>query len=585
MSGADVDAETDPYAEADGVDDTDETDDPLPGSGDPYWDELTNDTFAHLRRIREAARGQQRRDAAFTVYIVVLLGGGYGGIFAFHALRYGAFTPQLPQPGSPWQTALPYAVMALCTLALLTALRTARWRGPVLLDALTVDWLLPLPVRWGRLLRPKFRIAVAKGTVLGAVLGALGGTSMCTAGLGPFAPDLAAGAVAGGALGLLATGASGLVAMREGGRSTWWTLVLAGLAALFTVQAVFGWNGLRSPLLETVELWSGPWGWATRTLLAVTGGSSAAIGGSSLAGGTPAVVLLLACAVACTLAAGRLVPRLSGEFLRTRASTAKGVSEAIRTVDLRQARLAYRAGSAGQVRTRWSPPPPRHPALLVPWRDVVALTGAPARALWGLAWWAGALTAVTAAGSARTTPALVVGLVVTMLCGYLAAAQWVEPARTDADDLRRSRLLPYTYPSLVLRHAVLPTAALVVAGGVGCGVLAAFGLPVGPGVVVLVSAPALVGAALVSANRGSVPQSLFIGADTAMGNTAPVQVVLWLVRAPLSVCGALGLAVFWLFRVAPDGVSHVVEPLALLVATTAVALRWAQGRARKLYEG
>ncbi|KIF76272.1 hypothetical protein QR77_25025, partial [Streptomyces sp. 150FB] len=295
MSGPGVDADTDPYAEADAADDaddanssddtddTDETDDPLPGSADPYWDELTTDTFAHLRRIREAARGQQRRDAAFTVYVVVLLGGGYGGIFAFHALRYGAFTPQLPQPGSPWQTALPYAVMALCTLALLTVLRTARWRGPVLLDALTVDWLLPLPVRWGRLLRPKFRIAVAKGTVLGAVLGALGGTSMCTAGLGPFAPDLAAGAVAGGALGLLATGASGLVAMREGRRSTWWTLVLAGLATLFAVQAVLGWNGLRSPLLENIELWSGPWGWAARALLAVTGGSSAAIGGSSLA--------------------------------------------------------------------------------------------------------------------------------------------------------------------------------------------------------------------------------------------------------------------------------------------------------------
>lgn len=555
-------------------------DEALPADHDAYWDELTDDTLAHLRRIRADARAQQRRDTAFAVYVTVLMVGTYGGFYTIQVIQDGTFHAQVARPDIPWQAALPYAATAVCVLALLAVLRTARWRGPVLLDALTVDWLLPLPVRWDRLLRPKFRAAVAKGAVGGVLLGAFGGLSLCLAGLGPFPVDLLAGALAGGAFGVLTVSASAFVAVRGGRGSAWWTLLLSALAVLFVLQAVLAWYGHRSGPLENVALWSGPWGWAAHTLVLATGGNAVVSG----VGWLLAAVLLVGSAVGCALWAGRQAPLISGEFLRERARTADGIAAAVGTADLRRLRLAARAG-AGDThvdRARWSPRPPRRRSLLIPWRDAVALTAAPAQAGWGLAWWTAAFAASSTAVAADTTAARLCALAATLVFGYLAAGRWVEPAWTEADDLRRSRLLPYPYPSLMLRHALLPTAALAGTAAVGCGVLALLGLPVMPGVAVLVSAPALVGAALVSANRGSMPQALFIGTDTMMGNTAPVQVLLWYVRAPLVICTALAPAVYYL----SGGTAHptaLVVSAALVAAATAGALSWTWGRARRLY--
>jgi hypothetical protein len=154
---------------------------------------------------------------------------------------------------------------------------------------------------------------------------------------------------------------------------------------------------------------------------------------------------------------------------------------------------------------------------------------------------------------------------------YLAVAQLAEPARLDADDVRRMRVRPTAATRQALGHAVVPVlfvGALLLlgygavwavwgldpSGSQGFGWFASAPLdaaqPIGGGLfsadpaaglawsgglgAAFVALPMLTGAALVSAYRGEVPLSLAAtGAGSPMGDPGPGALLAWYARAPL----------------------------------------------------
>ncbi|MFF3632010.1 hypothetical protein [Streptomyces sp. NPDC002164] len=212
--------------------------------------------------------------------------------------------------------------------------------------------------------------------------------------------------------------------------------------------------------LEAVELWSGPWGWAAQPVLAAAGRDVPL---------WPTALVLLAATAAALAYAGKTVAELPTAVLRSRARASSGVLAGIMASDPRSIRLAVTDGlearSRGRVE-RWAArlSPPRSPRLLVAWRDAVALLMAPRRAglmflLLALAGAAAATSAGTRGGTAHLAAAAAA------LLGYCAASTLLEPARLDADDVRRTAWSPLPYERIALAHAVVPTLALVATVG------------------------------------------------------------------------------------------------------------------------
>ncbi|UBI35548.1 DUF6297 family protein [Streptomyces mobaraensis] len=460
--------------------------------------------------------------------------------------------------------------------------RSAAWRGPVLVDLPTVRWALPLPVGRGGLLLPRFAkaagLAAAAGAAAGAVPGLLAGTLSPDLGTAGRAWAAAAGAWGGAAVALTAAGCGALVERYDDGR---WERRRSRLAAAAASAAVLAGLVLAalattgrgaSPSAGRVLLWSGPWGWSAQPLVAAVDGP---------APGWPAALALSVVSTAVVLVAGvRAVPGIPASALRTRATVAERMTASVFSLELRQARLATRGGrAAARSRPLLRLPVPRRRWLLVPWRDATGLLRAPARAVRALVWLAAAVALTALAPAARPTPRAVLA-VLALTAAYLAAAHLVEPARLDSDDLRRRAQLPYSSGALALWHAVVPAVLLVpgLAAGAAVAVTAGRG---GAGLAVLVGCvPALVGAALVSAYRGVLPPQAVVGTDTPFGNTAVFQLAGWYLRGPLGALAttAPALALVLLHR-GP-------APAALagwLAAAGGAQLWWAHHTARRLH--
>ncbi|MDT3397371.1 hypothetical protein RKE29_12045, partial [Streptomyces sp. B1866] len=285
-----------------------------------------------------------------------------------------------------------------------------------------------------------------------------------------------------------------------------------------------------------------------------------------------------ACLAALAPLAHRAVPGIPLQALRLRAALAWRVSASLFSLDLRQAHTAVRAQRRRGARPALRLPPPRHPWLLVPWRDATGLLRAPGRLGWAAACCAlAAALAVAACGLDGRARWLAAALALSS--AYLSAAQLAEPARADSDDMRRSAALPYPSGTLALWHALVPGALLVCGLAAACAVCAAGGWWHPALLVLLAAAPACVAAALVSAYRGPLPSHLLIGADTPMGNTGPVQAAAWFLRAPLA------LLVTTVPALAAVTASGRLAPVPLLwpLAVAAAGLAWARRTARRLY--
>ena len=126
------------------------------------------------------------------------------------------------------------------------------------------------------------------------------------------------------------------------------------------------------------------------------------------------------------------------------------------SVELRAAKLAVSEalgnGSGGPPRRL---PMPRSRYLVVVWRDALALLRAPGR-VGSAALWTAAAAAVAALGASADGLARAAAVVMALTLGYLAVGRLAEPARLEADDLRRSAWSPFRFATLMLMHAIVP---------------------------------------------------------------------------------------------------------------------------------
>ena len=488
-------------------------------------------TFSLLRGLRRGRGRKQAASAAYWAYLIAIIVVGYGGsliVTAYRALRHPppatAAAPRLLHAG-------PAALTALALLVFLVLLRDALWRGPVTVSQATADWLLGTPVSRRRLLRPRFRWAAAGAVLAGAVAGIVPAAALVALGLGGRSDGevlrLAGAAML--SMGLLFGVATGVGALIERYPGTW-RQVRAATPAVLAAAVVLGglaaWAGLGGlpAAVATVLLWSGPWGWAAQPVMAVAAQAGPAGAGNPAPWWPVALGLLAGTALAALACADRAVAGVPAAALRARARTLGAMSAAALSMNTRGVATAY-TGAASTRRARFRLPPPRRRELVLLWRDLLALLRSPARLVSAvlLALLAAALAAV--AGHGRPVSLVLVGCALSL--GYLAAAWLCEGARLDADDPRRSAQLPFRYESLAWWHAAVPCLVLLVAAGVPAAVAGLVSGDLRPLVLLVVTIPVLVGGALVNVFRGSFSPSLFVGADTPVGNTAALSIVFW----------------------------------------------------------
>ncbi len=550
-----------------------------PGLGEPpeEWsaeEDWTDEALALLRTLRAPHRRNRAGQIGFAVYCTLLILVVWGVTPSFGLFLQSSMGADYTGHGPALLAALPSGIAAVALATLLLAARDGLWRGPVIPPRATADWLLPQPVQPRRVLRPWFWLSCALAAAPGVV--AAGG-AMVALGLTTRTGLLAAFGwclLGGVCVPLLATCAGLAVELNDRAAALVrrFTPALTLLVLLLAAQSALAAQGHRIGWLERVELWSGPWGWAGLAALAPT---HAAQPGGWLAA-VPLVLLTAFCLVLADRACGRIVPAR----LRERARTAAGVMAALRTVELRAARLAVTSAAPGARQRRLRLPAPRAAWLVVPWRDALALLRSPARLGRSV------LLAVPASlcavlAHAASGAACYAATALALVFGYLAVAQLLEPARIETDDVRRASWSPYPFADLMLRHAIVPTVlgVLLALLGAGGALLAGIG---GPQVWLAPAAvPALVGAGLVNACRGVIRQDLMMGSSQTPGAGAgPFLFAAWYAAGPA--VAVLVLIMPFTHALTGGSADTLLTAVAWSLVLAALLLTWARGRAAKL---
>ncbi|MFB7667428.1 hypothetical protein ACFC1R_26380 [Kitasatospora sp. NPDC056138] len=543
---------------------------PAEWSADDDW---TDETLALLRAMRAPHRRQRAKQIGFAVYCTLLVLVVWGAVPSLGLFLQASMGADYTGHGGTLLAAMPSGIAAVGIATVLLVVRDGLWRGPVVPPRATADWLLAHPVRPRPVLRPWFWLSCGLAVFPGLVT-ACGGMVALGLTLRVGLPAALGWCLVGGAcLPLLATCAGLLVERSD--RAAQWVRRLTPCATLLVValgtQSVLAAAGHPVHWLERVELWSGPWGWAGIAALAPT---RAAVPGAWVAAG-----LLIAPTLVCLVLADRAAATVPLIRLRERARAAAGVLAALRTIELRAARLAVTSASGGTRQRRVRLPAPRRSWLVVPWRDALALLRSPARLGRAVVLTVPALLCAVPAHGFRGVPSAL-ATAVALVFGYLAVAQLLEPARIETDDIRRASWSPYPVSDLMLRHAVLPTLVGVLLG-LACSLLLVLSGG-GPAVWLLPAAvPALVGAGLVNACRGVIRQDLMYSARQGTGAGAgPFVFAAWYAAGPAVAVLVLTLP----FSTALRGAAAAPVGTAALWSLVLAAglLRWAWGRARKL---
>lgn len=548
--------------------DSDETDsDSDSTDSDEVWteedDDRTAETLAWLKRKRRAHRREQGRDLAVLLYCVLLGAVGYGSGLVVHFLRELENGADYSGVGRDLQRGLPALFTTLTVALALFAARDALWRGPVVVPGPTVGWLLTQPVRRATVLRPWFRLSAGLALIPGLLAGVAGGVVLRVTGRASIGPALLGALPAAICLPLLAVALGMAVErrprlIRAVQRYTAPAVLLLGA---LTAQTVLAATGHRARVLEWIELWSGPWGWAAQPVVRSTGGS--------VPGWPAAVALLVAATAVAVVRAYGDAAHVPTTQLRERAATATTVSSVMWSMELRAAKLAIMEAGGGSTARGLRLRPPRGRLgrhLVVEWRDLLALLRAPGR-LGKAAVWAACGAATAGLGVDLGGERRVVGLVVGLLFGYIAVGALAEAARLETDDVRRAAWAPFRFRTLMLHHAVVPTVV-----GALLGLLAAvpFAVNGSPSALLLLPlcAPPFTAAALFSACRGPArTQLLFLGGGSPVGGPGPIIFLAWYAAGPLISVTALSLL---LDPPLVHGL-HISSAVQLLIATTLLA--------------
>lgn len=497
------------------------------------WADWTDDTLALLRALRAPHRRSRAGQIGYLVYVGMMLVLSWGGMISLGAFANASMGADYTGHDHQLLAALPSGVVALSLGLILVVARDAVWRGPVVAPRATVDWLLSQPVRPGPVLRPWFWVSCAIALVPGLLAAAAAGVAVGLMDRTGFLPAFGWALFGGVCVPLLAT-CCGVAVERYPGAARFVRRAspfVALLVLLLGVQSVLGWMGHTNAALQRAELWSGPWGWGALVGLTPT---TAAVPHGALA----LVPLLLLTAAAMVLAYRGAAGVPLGS-LRERARTAAGVAAALRTAELRSARMVLAQSGQSTRRARLRIPPPTRAWLAVPWRDATALLRAPSRFGRAVFFAAPALLLVPVLTAATGVDRLLV-TAVALSFGYLAVAQLAEPARVEADDPKRAGWSPYPYGELMLRHAVVPALCGVLLAAAGAGIATALGASAGVWLAPVVALP-LTGAALVNACRGPSKVELMY-TPTGMGSMGPFIFLAWYAAGPITVVPALSVA-------------------------------------------
>ncbi|WP_330318665.1 DUF6297 family protein [Streptomyces platensis] len=535
----------------------------------------TSETLRWLRDKRRGHRSSRNRDLGVIGYSLVLLAGGYGTTFVYRFAKRLEHAAAQGDNLEAIRRALPAGLVLLALSLAVIAARDALWRGPVIVPGPDAAWLLSQPVDRTRVLRPYFRLTAGLAVAGGVLCAVAGSVLLRLTGLSSLAAGLAGCLPAGLCLPLLAVVLALQVERRTslGVRVRAWTPYAVLLLVVLVAQTGWAAAGHRLPVLEQIELWSGPWGWAAQPVVHAAGGSASA---------WPAAVALL---VVLTAAATRYAHTASATVptrqLRARAATAATVASVLWSVELRAAKLAVSEALGRDGRkARRRLPMPRSKYLVVMWRDAVALLRAPglvgSAALWTAA--AAAIAGLAASLDGRSRTAAVV---MALTLGYLAVGRLTESARLEADDLRRSSWSPFRFATVMLHHAIVPAALGAV---LACLAAVPFALNGGIWALVLMPVCALpfAAASVLAAVRGPVrSELLFIGIPTPFGDLSFFVFLFWYAAPLLISVTALSFA---LEAVLAHGAG--IDALACMVlvalALTAVLLLGASHLAKKL---
>jgi hypothetical protein len=493
----------------------------------------TDETLDLLRALRAPHRRSRAGQIGYAVYAFVLFVASWGGLFSLGLFANASMGANYTTDGPDLLAALPAGVVALSLGLMLVVARDALWRGPVVAPRATVDWLLAQPVRSGPVLRPWFWISCAIAVVPGLLASAAAAVALGLMERVPFASALGWALVGGVCVPLLATAAAVLVE-RSTTAARWVrriTPVVALLVLLLAVQSVLAAMGHRDTLLQRIEMWSGPWGWPALAGLSPTRAAQP--------DGWVAAVLLGLLTLLALAWANRAAAAIPLGSLRLRARAAAGVAAALRTAELRSARLVLAQADQKGRKVRLRIPPPQRAALIVPWRDLTALLRAPSRFGRAVLFTVPALLLATPAADARGADRVLLTALAVAL-GYLGVAQLAEPARVEADDPRRAGWSPYPYAKLMLRHAVVPAVCSVLLMAVGAGVAAALGASAAVWLAPVAALP-LTAAALVNAARGPARQELMYTPRGA-SSMGPFLFLGWYAAGPLTTVPALAFA-------------------------------------------
>ncbi|WP_327393257.1 hypothetical protein OG533_32825 [Streptomyces sp. NBC_01186] len=552
---------------------------------DAAWTPESDRTPETLRRLRELRRGhrsRRNRELGLAGYTVLLLVLGYGSTFGYRFARQLEYAAAQGDTAEALRRALPSALVLLALALALAAARDALWRGPVIVPRPDVAWLLGQPVDRARVLRPAFRLTASLALAAGVLCAAVGSALLWLAGLTPLGEALALCLPAGVCLPLLAAALALHVerhpssARRVRALTPCAVLLLMALAA----QAATAAAGRRLGVLEAFLLWSGPWGWAAAPVVHATGGPA-----SGAAGAWPvAVALLVAGTLAALWHAHVVAASVPTRLLRVRAATAATVASVLWSIELRAARLAVSdavGGHGGRARRRLLPIP-RHRHLVVVWRDAVALLRAPGR-LAGAALWTGAgAGGAGLAASLHSAGGRTVLLAAALLLGYLAVGKLAEPARLEADDLRRSSWSPFRFATLMLHHALVPALA-----GALLALLAAIPFALNGGTRALALMPlcalTFAAAAILAAVRGPVrTELLFLGLSTPFGDPSAFVFALWYTAPALVSVTGLTLALGGTLGPEPSGgaLAYAVASALALPAGVLLAAHRLSGKLR-----
>jgi hypothetical protein len=539
----------------------------------------TADVWSFLAEVRHRRRRVRRGRLAYPVYVVILAALVYGGPAIASAARSVQDDVAPTATTSHLLGAMPASLPALILIALVALARQATWRGPVVVSSADADWMLPLPLSRATMLRPRLRSSLITGVILAGLAGSVGALVLHAYGLAAVGRLWLATVVAAVLIAAIGQASGALIerSARWGRLTLRWSPWVIGTAVVVFGLGLAQADGRQFGPLDTIALWSGPWGWAGQLLVHASGD------------GAPqwpiAAGLLVLTAVAAVGYSYAGVPDIPARALRQRAATASTVGAAMFLGEFRDAHLAVRETAGGPVRRR-TPPVPAHRSLAVAWRDLTALTRSLGPLVWAGAFLGVAALALRVAVQQPSGARTLIPVTFAVMAGYIAALQLVEPARLDADDPRRTRWSPYPAAALARRHAVVPS-ILVMAVGL---VAAAAGAPwlgarhaLLAGAAALALPPLLVASALVSSYRGRVPLHLmFGGADMGFGGTGPILVLAWYLYGPLVAllggqAALASLTTAWRHGTSP--IAPAINAVLLSAISTTLILLWTGKRA------